>query len=623
MQRKVKNLRKNTKVFFTFLVAVSLSFSSFCAGAQEVFNLGEIVITATRLPQLLKDTPGSVTLITHKEIESSKAKNVAELLQKVVGVDVKSYGYNGTGTISIRGSSSNQVLVMIDGRPLNLASSGDVDLSLFSLDNVEKIEVVRGPFSALYGGGALGGVVNIITKNPPEVFKAKARLSYGSFNTSSCSFSLGETERKLGYIIFADKLYSEGERENSFKDSFRLNGKITFFPFSLSAGYLEDKKGVPGSSDWPTPNATQKDFKNWVDISFTTRKKVSPFSFKIFLNDDKIIYENPDWYQGYQKDTTKNKVFGVFLQKSFLYSKHNFIWGVDLKRENVDVRTIDGTSRIGGERKTESSAFYVEDRVNISPRLSLFLGARYDNNSSYGWQISPRVSLIYHMGSFTSLKASWGRAFRPPTINDLYWEEDWGYGMGFFGNPELVPEKSSEYEFGIERVISPRVLGRITFFSSHVEDLISWVETSTYRWEPQNIDEATIRGLETELKLRPFKKISCTLNYTLLEAKDEKEFKGNYLPYRPKNKFFLGFDYKISPEISFYTEAQVVGERYTDRENTTKLSPYTLVGTKLIFKKDRYEFFLKVDNLLDEEYENIKGYPMPGRMIKGGIEVAL
>ncbi|MCD6574253.1 TonB-dependent receptor [Candidatus Aerophobetes bacterium] len=619
--RRFFDLLSSFLLFFA-IVVVAVFFPVNYSRAGQIFDLGEIVITATKFPQLLKDTPGSVTVITAEEIKSSRAKNVAELLDKVAGVDVKSYGLNGISSISLRGSSANQVLVMIDGRGVNLASSGDVDLSEFPLNSVEKIEVIRGPFSALYGGGALGGVINIITKNPPKTPVIRACLSCGNFNASSYSLLYGKGNDKAGYLFTGEKGYSGGDRQNSWKDFFNLTGKVVYSPFVLSGGYYQDKRGIPGSIDWPTPASTQENRKSWLDLTCKWKRGGSYFSFKGYLNQDEIIYENPDWFQ---KDTTESKTYGVNFQDIFFFnSRQKFIWGVSLRRDEVDVRTIDGTSRIGGKKGASLGALYLESQVKTFPDFVVVLGARYDSHSIYGYQLSPRVSFLYRLGELTSLRGSWGSAFRPPTMDDLYWKEDWGGGMGLFGNPNLIPERSSEYEVGIEHIFSSRILGRITFFSSCVDNLISWTEVSPYRWEPQNVDRAKINGLEGEVKVKPFKKLSFILNYTYLKAKDDKEFKGNFLPYRPQNKLFLALDYEVQPNLQLPLEGKVVGERYADRENTEKLPPYSLVGAKLSFKlAGKYNVFIKVDNLFNEKYADIKGYPMPGRTVKGGVEVTL
>ncbi len=591
----------------------------------EIFELGKIVITATRFPVLLKDAPGSVTVISQEEIRDSEANNVSELLQKIAGVEVRSYGFSGMSTLSVRGSSANQVLVMIDGRPVNLASTGSVDLSGYPLDDVERIEIARGPFSALYGSGALGGVVNIVTKNPPDASKTEAKLSFGSYDMNSYTLSHGSKSGKTGYFFTIRGFDFGGDRENNWKKSSYLSGEVIYplssVSFTFSGGYSQEKKGIPGSEDFPSPRATEKDERNWLNLKCNWTRGKSDFSLNFFCSQDETLYQNPDWNQ---KDTTRNERQGAVFQHNFSTSKHNFIWGIDWNEDQVDVRTADGTSRIGGKRQVSSGALFLQDEVEISPRTLLFLGARYDQHSVYGCRVNPRISIIHRFGKLTSFKMSWGTAFRSPSVNDLYWQEDWGWGMGLFGNPELEPEVSSQYEIGMETFLTPKILTRVTCFSSRVNDLISWIETQPWRWEAQNVDKASIKGLEGEVKFKPLKKLQLSFNYTYLEAKDEKEYPGKLLPYRSRDKFFLGLDWMITSKLRLFLESQMVGERFADRENTEKLPSYTLLGARLRYVVGKkIEFFFKADNLLDEEYEDIKGYPMPGRTIKAGIKINL
>jgi len=590
--------------------------------AEEIFDLGEVVVTATRIPQILKDIPASVTVITEKQIQSSHAQNVAEVLKEVAGIQIQDYGLNSLKSISIRGSSAAQVLILVDGRVVNAPSLGSADLSAFSLVNVQQIEIVRGSFSALYGSAALGGVVNIITKRPPEKATTNAGFSGGSFGTSTFNVLHGGGTNSLHYLVTAEKGSSTGDRENSASDFFNLSAKITVSSFVASVGYARSEKGAPGSLDWPNPNATQNDTRGWVDLTCDWQSGKSAFSLKSFFNQDETIYENPDWFL---KDTTNNGRCGASFQHAMPWGPwSHFIWGIDWKQDYVDIRAIDGSSRIGGERSLISTAVYAEEELQPSSEVILTLGARYDNHSAHGDQVSPRLGALYHLGAFTTLRSSWGTAFRAPTVNDLYWYEDWGGGMGLFGNPDLSPEKSSEFELGIERVFTSSVLGRVTYFSANIDNLIGWVEVFPWRWEVQNVDKASISGVEGEIKLRAGEKMSLFFTYTYLDAKDRGEFKENVLPYRAQNTLSLGLDYKVQEKLQFRLEGQVIGERYTNRENTNTLPSYTVVGAQLIFHPSkRTEMFVKVDNLLNEKYENIKGYPMPGTTVKGGMQLTL
>lgn len=259
------------------------------------------------------------------------------------------------------------------------------------------------------------------------------KLSYGSFNTSSYNLLYGSGKDKFGYLFNAEKGYSEGDRQNSWKDFFNLSGKVTYSSFIFSGGYSQDKKETPGSTNWPTPKATQEDEKSWFDLAYKWEWKKSYLSLKGFLNQNRTIYENPDWAQ---KDTIVNKTYGANLQHTTSFSsKNNFIWGIDWRQNEVDVKTIKGTSRIGGKRRINLGALYLQDEIKTFPNLILTLGTRYDNHSVYGSEISPRISFLYHLGELTSLRGSWGKAFRSPTVNDLYWQEDWGGRNGIFWKP--------------------------------------------------------------------------------------------------------------------------------------------------------------------------------------------
>lgn len=622
-KRAMHRGRTSWKILLAMLAGVVFYLSGAgCIWATDVFDLGEVVITATRIPHLLKNTPGSLTVISEEKIQSSRAKNLGELLEEVAGVIIRNYGLHGMTSISLRGSSSEQVLIMIDGRPLNLASSGDIDLSLFSLEHIKQIEVARGPFSSLYGSGALGGVVNILTKSPEDSPVTRMSIAHGSFDSTSYDLFHSSGTGISGYLLNARKSSSEGYLANSGRESLNVDGKITYGSLVLSGGYIQTDRELPGSLDWHTLNASQKDRQNWLALTNQWKWGTSNLSFKAFLNQAEIVYEDSDWEQ---KDTTTNKTYGVDFQHVLPGNQtHNIIWGFSLEKSEVNAIEAGGTSKIGGKRFVDVGALYVQDEITAFPNLMLVAGARYDEHSVYGSQVSPKLSFLYDAGEFTTVRASWGRAFRSPTVNDLYWQEDWGWGTGLFGNPDLLPEKSSGYEIGVEHVFSPQALARVTLFTSDIDNLITWTETEPWRWEAQNVDTASIKGWESEIRLEPWKKLSLLLSYTYLEAKDTKEFQSKSLPYRPENKFSWNLEYKLQENLYVYVEGKLVGDRYTNRENTEKLPAYSLLGGRITYKPtQRIETFIKVENILDERYEDMNGYPMPGTTVSGGVDIIL
>ncbi|MCK4617336.1 TonB-dependent receptor [Candidatus Aerophobetes bacterium] len=599
---------------------------------ESILELEKIVITATRTPHLLKDVPVSTTVITEKEIEQSGASTVAEALENVAGMRVTAYGSQGSLTTAhIRGSAADQVLILMDGRELNPATHGTVDLGLLPVQNIERIEVIRGPFSSLYGANALSGVINIITKPAPEKRQTEIRATYGTYETSEYTLTHGGKLGKTGYFLTAKLGDSAGDRENSGCNETHATAKLTYevddsSGFSLLAGYSHRDTGVPGSTTYPTPSAQEEDKRSFLDLSYhKDLKGGARLLAKTFIEQYDICYKNPEAWGGPMKDTTENLLGGVQVQYSLPWGKHLPTAGLELKQDRVKVTTIDGTSRIGGPRKLDTVSLYLQDEINPSSRLVLVPGLRYDNPSAYASQCSPRVSLLYLLGHNTRLRASYGQAFRPPTVNELYWYEDWGWGMGLFGNEDLKPEKSRGYELGLEHQFSLPLLARISWFDRKTEQLISWVEISPWHWQATNVDKAHNQGIESELRLQLTSRLSLGLNYLYQQAKDEgEEYKGNYLAYTPEYKMGLSLEYETDFGLGIRIETEKVSEQYTNRENTQKLKGYNLLNARLSQRlTKKVEVFATGENLLDESYQVFRDYPMPGRRINLGMKIGL
>jgi outer membrane cobalamin receptor len=598
---------------------------------ENILELEKIVITATRTPHLLKDVPVSTTLITEKEIEQTGASTVAEALENVAGLRVTGYGSTGSlSTAHIRGSAADQVLILMDGRELNPAASGTVDLGFLPVQNIERIEVIRGPFSSLYGANALSGVINIITKPAPEKRQTQLGVSSGTYETREYTLTHGGKLDKTGYFLTAKLGNSAGDRENSSCNETHATAKLTYkvddsSGFSLLAGYSHRDTGVPGPTTFPSLSAEQQDIRNWLDLSYSKdQEDGSHLLAKAFIEKNEICYQDPDAWGGSMKDTTENLASGVQIQYSLPWGRHFPTVGLELKQDRVKVTTIDGTSRIGGPRKLDTASLYLQDEMNLSPRLILVPGLRYDNPSAYASQASPRVSLLYLLGKNTRFRASYGQAFRPPTVNELYWHEDWGGGTGLFGNEDLRPEKSRGYELGLEHEFGLPLLARVSWFDKKTDQLISWVEILPWHWQATNVDKAHNQGIESQLRLQLTSRLSLGLNYLYQQAKDEGEgYKGNYLVYTPEYKMGLSLGYETDFGLGIRIEAEKVSEQYTNRENTQKLKGYSLLNVRLSQKiTEKVEVFATGENLLEESYEVFRDYPMPGRRINLGMKIS-
>ena len=610
-------------------ILLILSIISFSEEVKEkAFDLGEVEITATKTPHLLEETPGIVSVITKEEIETKKVINFEDLFEEIGGIKVNSYGWLGSlVNLSLRGSSNKQVLILIDGRPLNIPSVGSADLSILPLLNIDRIEIAKGPFSSLYGGNALGGVINIITKRPEEKFGLNYHISYGRFDTSILGLSFGEKKKNFGYLFEINKNYTDGFRENSESDYLGFSGKL-FFNFknnsemSISAGYYNSDTNLPGSLNWPTPYASQKTEYRWIDLNYDFKGERFDLKTKFYFNYNTTIYKNDDpiWPSN---DKTENTYPGINIQTNFYPNEFNIITtGIDYKTEKVNViDRINNVSRIGEERKRDNIGIFLQDEITFG-KLKILPGIRWDNNSDYESFLSAKIASLIKIGENTNLRLSFGRSFTPPSIDDLYWYEDWGWGMGLFGNPNLKPEKANSFDLGIEHIFGEKLLSRINLFHTKTKDLISWVETSPYRWEAQNIDKSEINGIETEFLYNLNKNFSVSLHYTYMDARDKgNQYNDKKLTYRPENKLSFGLNFKNEKGIKFNIDLNFVDDVYTDRENTQKLDDYTILNTtisKEFFKNS--EFFIQIRNLLDEEYQIQRDYPMPGRIIMVGFK---
>jgi len=585
----------------------------------EVTSLEEIVVTATRTPHLVKDLPVSVTVVNRTEIEDSKAEDVGEVLNTLPGVKINSYGSMGSViSPSIRGSSAEQTLILLDGKPLNLGASGLYDLSLISIEMVERIEVLRGPASALYGANALGGVINIITRNIPEKPPFfTSHLQYGSFNTTLLSFCGGRKFERFGYLLGGQYNYSDGDRENSGDEENHFFGKFTWdlnknSSLTLSSGFDRQDLGVPGSTVYGlTPLAIQKTTGDWQDILYNFVGERGEFTARLYFNHNKLHYQNPAYFTD---STIKNGQTGFEVQQNYSPNEtHLLTLGGNYIKDEV-------RSESTGDHAPEREAFFIQDQITFG-KATLVLGGRVDDHSVYGTEFSPRIAARYALSEDTTLRSSLGKAYRAPTVNELYWYEDWGWGAGMFGNKDLKPEKGINYDLGVEHKFSKDLSATITYFRNDVKDLISWVDMGWWRYETQNIGKARLQGVETELKWVITKCLSFSVNHTYLNAEDRNT--GKKLLYRPENRVGSLLSYAHPSGFKVQVEGEYNDVSYANPDNTNKVDDYFLLSL-VVSKKisPRVELFAKGKNLFGEEYEIIDGFPMPQTTVTVGLKAS-
>ncbi|MBI4689342.1 MAG: TonB-dependent receptor [Nitrospirae bacterium] len=580
--------------------------------AEEIaFEEIPIVVTASRRPQKIREAPSTIDVITSEDIKNWGVFTLDEALRLIPGMDIRRLGV--FHTISMRGiggglaDRSDRVLLLVDGRRINSAWDGSFRGDI-PLTNVERVEVIRGPGSSLYGPNAFAGVINIITKSGDDVDGINPSIGTGGDETYLGEVLAGKRWNLLDGIITSRYYETDGQKLLNENEEFResdIFGKIKYKGITLSAGHDKMDRGVPGrigrsslTDDWEYED-------NFVDLSYGHQWEKVGVNLKGYLNETESLYNLSG-----QSTDVDSKVSGVDAQGTWKINKRNLLTaGIDLYEDK-------GSQTGQGTQSATNTGFYIEHEMKPLEPMILTLGGRYDIHSVYEDVFTPRLSAVYLLGEMTTLRASYGEAFRAPSFQDLYVDMWLTSTIHNVGNKDLKPEKVKTYELGINHSFTEVITGSLNLFYTKAEDL---VVTQTTRAggiktnAPANIGEAEIKGFELGLKSKPFKFLSLFGNYSYQDGEDAD---GNNLLYAPKNKFNLGINIHPVEYAYLNLTARYVGNRdgydYNTRQNVT-LESYTVTDLKLEGNWKKVTAALAVYNLFNEIYEETKDYLTPER----------
>jgi vitamin B12 transporter len=592
--------------------------ASYGSAADENIELKEVVVTATRTEKEQKDVTQSITVITADDIKKSGATTPAEVIERTTGVELYDYGTRGSlNSISIRGASYQQILVLLDGRRMNSASDGGFDMSNLPvlINEIDRIEIVRGPSSALYGADAVGGVVNIITKKAAAEETSITGMA-GSHGYQALAAAHANKLDKFSYALSAGKEKSDGFRTNSDLDKTVAGAKFGFelsedSSLEMSADYLEKQLGVPGSEQFPSPLAREWDRNAGGSLTYRTKfSKELDLRVSAYENRDRIIYKDPD--PAYPQDSKHvSTTAGAEAQTNWLVNSWNQLTlGVEAKEDRLSSTDAD-------EHSASLWAAYLQDELSIGEPLIVVIGGRNDSHSVYGDKISPRVSARYLIdGPGTIIRVSAGKAFRAPTLNDLYWAFD-GFEQG---NPNLKPETSVEYEGGIEQPFGKGNSVKLTAFERKVKDLIQWQPDENFIYSPVNIGRARISGYEVEVKVVPLERVSWAVNFSYMDPVDETTGEKIYYVI-PETQIKSYVSISLFSLVTLYVEGRIVRNYVKPEESSWQ---YEVVDAKLTMPVSlgqhiKGEAFIGEKNVFNRKYSTLKGYPMPPAEVSGGL----
>ncbi len=621
-------------------ICVNLCSSVVALSEEEIKFVDETAfITFTRRQEQRKELPTNVSVITSKEIEQLGARNVGEAIAHLTSIDIGRYGTLGSlSSARIRNSTSEQVQILINGTPLTGVSFGSANLSQIPLDNIERIEIVRGPSSVLYGANAVSGVINIITRKPrTPVPMIQFDAGYGSFDTQIYKISAELQREKLGVFASGSRQSSAGFRENSKydNDNFALSLGYDFPKFgklSFEHQYFRGDLGVPGSNSTPinmyngekelkatTPNAKQSNTIHNLQLSYENK-----FSSDFGINTKLYSRTNNHSYADPPAESTKmdNYIIGADIQ---LNLPNNLILGYVHNRDSYDTKQLVTGAYVNTKKQLDNRAIYVQQSISLIPKLRIIPAARFDLHQLFGNYLSPGLSAVFLPTKNLKFSGSIGKAFRAPTFSDLYWPRtDWAGG-----NPELKPEESVGYELGTE--LSDGVnAARISYFNREVNEQIRWCPSDPANpfspWTPSNVDNALASGVETEFEFTLTENLTNKLNWSFVNntiKKKGEEQKGFQKPaYSPEHTVSYMLRYIFPMNIFITATIEYVAQQYSqDDKKGVELPSYTLANLRLSQKIGLLEYFVAVENISNKRYITRDGYPLPGITYSLGVNL--
>jgi vitamin B12 transporter len=580
-------------------------------GAEKPLTLREeIVVTANRIESPADETGSSVTVIGREEIERRHEPLVVDLLRTVPGVEVGQSGGPGTtASVFLRGGNSNHTLVLIDGvRVTN--PSGGFDFSSLRSDNVERIEVLRGPQSTLYGSEAIGGVISITTRRGRPGFHYDVDARAGSFGTREIVAGADGGTGRFDYS------FSVADREtDGFSTASELRGNREDDPSSdltasarLGAAFLGDGRvdlvlrhfdaetGLDGFTFGvgPTDDLNYEQQRRLSVASLKVAKPVTPFwdlRFHASGNREALKGTDPDTF--FNAYDIHSRLFTAGVESGFkLGTGDVLLAGVSTERRT-------GENAGSYDESLDLDSVFLQNNWSWRDRLFVTAGVRHDSYSRSGGETTYRVTGSYSFPSSWRVHGSYGTGFRAPSFDELFFP--------FLGNLSLRPETSQGFDLGVERTFrNGAVSAGVTAFSNRFEDLISFDPfTNTL----DNIRRANSEGVEASLRVQPSNAVEAQATYTYNETEDGST--GEPLARRPRHRLTLLTAFEPTERLRG-TASLVAADDRIDSDGT-KMDSYNRVDLSLEYSvRSWLQPYVMVRNLLDEDYEEVSGYTSPG-----------
>ena len=599
----------------TFLILIYLFLSSVSVNAQKV--LDEVIINSGRILIPFSDENRNLIIIDSVFLNNSSAKNLSEILQQVIGVDIRRRGNDDIQSdLYIRGGSFDQTLLLINGIKVEDSQTGHHQMNLSVPTNlIDKIEILKGPGSRIFGMNAFNGAVNIITKKNSE--NGYINLDYGSFKTFQASGSIPINTKKTSHILSSTYRQSDGYRYNTDYNYFNLfySGIIEINDSNLEILFSNSDRKFGANGFYASPEARdQYEETNGSLLNFKLRKKRENISTESSLywrrHEDTYIYirDNPSIYKN---DHISHK---LGLQNNISIFSDIGITGIGIDLSNTWL-----SSNNLGERNRFITTIFAEQLINKN-KFSFTPGIAFSiyekpSNDLFKSKLFPGIDIGYKLSDKISLNANIGETFRIPTFTDLYYSDPNNQG-----NENLDPEKAFTSEVGFK--LKEKNYGiSLSLFRRKSDDLIDYVKANPDdKWSPQNIKNVITTGIEFDSKLILNNNNSLNtinLGYAYINDNYENDILSRYSLNSYRHRLILNFDFKLTKSISNY-----LSYRYGIREIQDGNSK-SVIDYKIMMQRDRWKVTLNLNNIFDSKYYETNLVQMPGRNITVGLNIEI
>jgi vitamin B12 transporter len=596
----------------------------------ETKRVDPVVVTATKMETQAADLTTAVTVVTGEEIESKHYTTLGDVLRAAPGVEIQRSGSLGKRTIArIRGAGEGQIQVLIDGARVKSTTDGSFNLSDISPDLIERIEVVRGPQSTIYGADAIGGVIHIITKRGSGPPSGWVSVEAGNHSTHRERAAVTGSWKLLDYSFFGSAYESGGQFDNDDSEQQSFGGRLgVALPFGASVSVMG--RYAKSSTDLPIDTSTpeirfdpdsQQQTELWTLTGQLAQKAVPWWEHRLAAHwtRSNLGFQDAPNPSTTQRSFTKSQIDIERREVEWVHAFRPVSWntltvGAEYRHEGGT--NVGNTSRFAARIFTTSA--FAQDEVRILGRVILNGGVRYDDNSAFGDELTPRVGaavLIPETG--TKLRGGWGKGFRAPTLNDLFFPG--------FGNPELKPEKSESWEAGVDQSFwKNRVRLGATYFHNQFTDLIQFILTGSLFF-PQNVAKARTEGLEVTAEADVLDWLMLFANYTYTDTEDE----STGLPLRrfARHRWSFGANAEPIRGLSLFAQAYVVSSQF-ESVGIPRNSGYVRFDVggdyRVVERRGAWPWlniFARVENLLDAKITEVKNFQALGVTVIAGVKV--